>query len=243
MTIAAIVQARMSSTRLPGKVLKTLGKRSVLEQVVFQLKASEELKDIIIATSDSSEDDQIDDHCRKNGWKVFRGSLHDVLDRYYGAAKVFNVKTIVRITSDCPLIDPRIVDEVIKLFKKTSSDYTSNINPPTFPDGLDCEVFTLESLEKAKNEAKQPQEREHVTPFIRNHTEIFSQANFRNEVDLSSHRWTLDREEDYKFLNKIVEILGNERVIRYQEVLDVLKKNPKLLEINNHIVRKEVVSS
>lgn len=239
MNKVAIVQARMGSTRLPGKVLKTLGNRSVLEQVVFQLKASKELKDIVIATSDSCEDNQIEDHCRKNGWNVFRGSLHDVLERYYGAAKAFEVETIVRITADCPLIDPHIVDEVIRLQKKTSSDYTSNINPPTFPDGLDCEVFTFKSLEKARNEATHPQEREHVTPFIRNHTELFSQANYLNDKDLSFHRWTLDREEDYKFLSKVVEILGSEKVISYQDVLKVLEKNLDLLDINRHIIRNE----
>lgn len=238
MNTAAIVQARMGSTRLPGKVLKRLGERLVLEQVIFQLEHTKELNGVVVATSTEKEDDPIYDLCISKNWSVHRGDLKDVLDRYYGAASKFDVTTVVRITSDCPLIDPFVVDKVVRLYKSGSFAYASNINPPTFPDGLDCEVFSYEALSRARKDAKDPIEREHVTPYIRNHPELFPKANLTNDPDLSSYRWTLDREEDYQFLSKVVSKLANKReVITYQTVLEILKDNPELASINQHIVR------
>lgn len=228
----------MGSTRLPGKVLKRLGERLVLEQVIFQLEHTKELNGVVVATSTEKEDDPIYDLCISKNWSVHRGDLKDVLDRYYGAASKFDVTTVVRITSDCPLIDPFVVDKVVRLYKSGSFAYASNINPPTFPDGLDCEVFSYEALSRARKDAKDPIEREHVTPYIRNHPELFPKANLTNDPDLSSYRWTLDREEDYQFLSKVVSKLANKReVITYQTVLEILKDNPELASINQHIVR------
>ncbi|MDP2928871.1 MAG: glycosyltransferase family protein, partial [Candidatus Omnitrophota bacterium] len=189
---AVIIQARLGSTRLPGKVLYKVMGKTILEYVIERAGKARSIEETIVATTTSSEDSQIADLADKSGARVYRGSEQDVLDRYYQAAKLFGIKHIVRITADCPLIDPEIVDKVVGHYFDTKSDYCSNVIAETFPDGQDVEVFGFDTLSDAWKNAKLLSEREHVTPYIRKSSGKFKLASFRNSVDLSGKRWTLD---------------------------------------------------
>lgn len=238
--IIAIVQARMSSSRLPNKVLMNLGGRPVIEQVFHQLSFSKKIDDTILATSFDKSDDPLEQWAKKNNIKYFRGDLNNVLKRFFDAAVKFNADIIVRITADCPLIDPEVVDEVIKGFLSGNYDYYSNINPPTFPDGLDTEVFSFSALEKTYKNAKLLSEIEHVTPYIRNNPDIFKIGNYSSENDFSHFRWTLDTIEDYEFISIIYEKLyKNNSYISWKEVIKFLNINKELIKINSHILRNE----
>jgi spore coat polysaccharide biosynthesis protein SpsF len=242
--VFAIIQARMSSTRLPGKVLKPLGARTALGQVVHQLSHAKRISTIAIATSVDTSDDVLDTWAHTERIPCVRGSLNDVLARYYHAASVLGATphdAIVRITADCPLIDPAVVDSVIERFVLTNAEYCSNVNPPTFPDGLDVEVFTMAALERAYNEAQLAAEREHVTPYMRNHPELFRVANLENPVHYEHFRWTLDTEADYEFLCRVMELLqpvirAND-VVYLHDVVAVLEAHPDLLHINHALKR------
>ena len=181
--VLAIVQARMDSTRLPGKVLKEVNGKPLIEILFQRLSRSKEIDEIILATSKNLENDRLAETVEKLGFDVFRGSENDVLDRYYQAAKPYSPKAVVRITGDCPIIDPQLVDKVISLYKESNVDYASNTDPPTYPDGLDTEVFSFAVLEAAHRQAEEPFEREHVTPFI------LANGQFKriNYVDLDSN--------------------------------------------------------
>jgi spore coat polysaccharide biosynthesis protein SpsF len=241
MKIVAIVQARMGSTRLPGKVMKDLLGAPVLVRDVNRLRRSKLLDEIVIATTTLPADDQIVSLCKDQGWPYFRGDENDVLDRYYQAARAYNADVIVRITSDCPMIDPEIVDRVIKAFLDISGiDYVSNTLPPrTFPRGLDTEVMTFDALERAWTEDKDPKLREHVTPYIYWNPEIFQIYGVVNETDLSSHRWTLDTPEDLLFIQTVYERFGGDR-FSWGDVLEYLNENPKIIKINQHIQQKHI---
>jgi spore coat polysaccharide biosynthesis protein SpsF len=237
--IVAIVQARMSSKRLPGKVLKPLGSKPTLGYVLHQLSGARRVNNIVLATSVESSDDPIVLWARRAKVDCVRGNLTDVLDRYYQAAKRSEAETVVRITADCPLLDASVVDRCIERFLEGDCDYVSNVNPPTFPDGLDNEVFSFEALERAWKEASHPAEREHVTLYIRNHPKIFRIANVENDTDYSKLRWTLDTHEDYVFLNKVVQKLEMEHIkesnprFTMREVLDLLESDASLLEVGS----------
>lgn len=236
--VVAIVQARMSSTRLPGKVMKGIAGRPMLWHVVNRLKASRLIDEIVVATTTGREDDIIEEWCKLNGTPVSRGSLDDVLDRYYHAALDFGAKTIVRITSDCPLIEPALVDRAIQRFNKGGFSHVSVDS--SYPDGLDAEVFSFEALEKAHREAVLASEREHVTPYIWKNTHLFSLGKIKSDVDLSAMRWTVDDKLDLKFVTEIYEgIDAGERVFRMEEVLRFLRGRPELLKINSATTRNE----
>ncbi|MCC6502377.1 MAG: glycosyltransferase family protein [Deltaproteobacteria bacterium] len=236
--IVAIVQARMSSTRLPGKVMKGIAGRPMLWHVVNRLKAAKLIDEIVVATTTGCEDDIIEEWCSLNGTAFSRGSLDDVLDRYYQAALSFGAKTIVRITSDCPLIEPALVDRAIERFNKGGFSHVSVDS--SFPDGLDAEVFSFEALEKAHKEAALASEREHVTPYIWKNPQLFSLGKIKSDVDLSSMRWTVDDERDLKFVTEIYEGIGaGERVFRMEEVLRFLRRRPNVLKINSSTMRNE----
>jgi spore coat polysaccharide biosynthesis protein SpsF len=248
--VVAIIQARMSSTRLPGKVLKPLGARSALGQVVHQLSHAKRINTIAIATSADASDDVLAEWARAEHLPCFRGSLNDVLARYHHAAWSLGAApndAIVRITADCPLIDPAVVDSVIERFVATRAEYCSNVNPPTFPDGLDVEVFTMAALERAYNEAHLTAEREHVTPYIRNHPELFRVENLENAVNYEHFRWTLDTEADYEFLCRVMELLQPttranavnpaNAAVHLHDVVAVLEAHPELLDINHALKR------
>lgn len=228
MKIDAIIQARMGSTRLPGKVLMKLNGISLLECLVTQLNYSKFIERKIIATSVNREDNAIVELAKILQVPVFRGNSLDVLDRYYQCAKQYSIQHIVRITADNPLIDPQIVDEVIDVYRNGSFDYVSNCEKRTFPYGTEVEIFSFESLEKAWGKAKDPSEREHVTPFIINH----SNKNLKrcieyHDKDLSNFRWTVDRIEDLEFVKEVYGRI-HKRPILLKDILEIIKSNPQL---------------
>ncbi|MBE0525249.1 MAG: glycosyltransferase family protein [Methanosarcinales archaeon] len=236
----AIVQARMGSTRLPGKVLLNLEGKTVLEHVVRRIEASEHVDDVVVATTISKADLRIVELCAHLGISIYCGSESDVLDRYYQAAKLFKANNILRITSDCPVIDARIIDEVISLHLKTNADYTSNTLRETYPDGQDIEVFTFASLKTAWNNAKLASEREHVTPYIRNNPEFFKYSSLESKEDLSQKRWTLDNAEDLDFLRLVYKYLYNKnQLFGMADILSLIIEKPEIEQINQHIIRNE----
>jgi spore coat polysaccharide biosynthesis protein SpsF len=245
--IIAIVQARTGSTRLPGKILKKILDKPMLLLMLERLSTSHLIDKIVVATTTDKEDDVLENLSKSNGFNVFRGSVLDCLDRYYQTAKHYNAKIVLKITSDCPLIDPVIVDEVIQYFldNENKFDYVSNVRPPTFPDGLDVEIFTFSVLEYAWNNATDPIHREHTTTFIHSQPEKFKIGNHfmpKNQNLFLSHRWTVDYLEDFEFIKKIYENLYNsENIFLMNEILIFLKKHPDILAINHHLVSKNEV--
>lgn len=238
--IVAIVQARMTSTRLPNKVLMDLGNKTVLGQVFYQLSFSKMINNVVLATSNDISDDKLEKWAIDNNVNYFRGDLNNVLRRFYHAARTYKADIVVRITADCPLIDPEIVDIIIKEFLIGDYDYYSNTNPPTFPDGLDTEVFTFKALEEAYFNAKLLSEIEHVTPYIRNQPEKFKIGNYLSNFNYENLRWTIDNKEDYEFLKKIFNsLISNDSFISYKQVIDFLSKNAEIQKINSHLQRNE----
>jgi spore coat polysaccharide biosynthesis protein SpsF len=242
--IAAIVQARMGSTRLPGKVLMNLAGKPVLWHIITRLQYASLLDRICVATTRESEDDCIEESCRMWNIPVYRGSREDVLSRYYECAKRIGMQRgkedyIVRITADCPFVDPAIVDILIEKAVTGHYDYVSNTDPPTFPDGLDVEVFRFEVLETAVKEARTNSEREHVTPFIRNNRS-FLKYNHASTLDLSNIRLTLDTCEDYKTITAIYDALYHEGEIIYlKDILKLLDSRSDILAFNAQYKRNE----
>jgi spore coat polysaccharide biosynthesis protein SpsF (cytidylyltransferase family) len=232
--IGCIIQARTGSSRLPGKAMKLLdGKYPILYYVVSQLQHSKLLDDIVIATTDLKEDDVIVKFAQENGFKYFRGSEKDVLDRHYQCAKKFAFSTIVRIPSDKPLIDPQILDKVVEVFTTSEYDYVSNFLHYTFPYGTEVEVFSFEALEKAWKLANLPSEREHVTPYIYNHRNEFKIFNVINSEDLSHLRWEVDREKDLELVKIIVERIKSRPII-LKDIMNLYEQEPTLFNINRN---------
>ncbi len=240
MKVVAIVQARMGSTRLPGKVLMELGGETVLGRVVRRLRQAALVDEIVVATTSSAADDVIVRECEWLDVVAFRGSENDVLDRYYRAASGRGAEAIVRITSDCPLIDPELVNETIRLFRDADGDYASNVFPRTYPRGLDTEVFSAPALERAWREADEPYQREHVTPYFYEHPERFRLLSLRGQTDYSHYRWTLDTAEDLDLLRAIYARLGKREDFSWREAIEVIKREPDLAELNSHVLQKEM---
>lgn len=243
MKVICVVQARVGSTRLPGKVLKEICGKSVLQHVIERLGRVKIIDDLIIATTELETDDQIVDECLKLDVKYFRGSEKDVLSRYYLAAKKNQADVVVRVTSDCPLIDPETVEKIIDcyLMNREVNDYVSNTIDRTFPRGLDAEVFSFVSLEKSFLSATKEYEREHVTPYIYQHPDEFKIFQYKNEIDYSDYRWTLDTEEDFQVIKIIYEALyeGNQK-FDFAEILDFVQKNHYINDINKDIQQKKL---
>lgn len=238
--VGVIIQTRVSSTRLPGKVLKKVLGKTLLEHQIDRVKRAEKVDKIFIATSDKKIDDKIETIAKKNGIKSFRGSENDVLDRYYKCTGRFNVGTIVRITGDCPLIDPKVIDSVIRFYKKSGFDYVTNGINSTFPDGMDVEVFSREALRRAWREAKLKSEREHVTAYIWKNPEIFKVGIYKEGVDNSNFRLTVDEPEDLNLIRKIFKALyPKNHNFSLQEILSYLVKHPKIAQINSKYMRNE----
>lgn len=240
--VVAIVQARTGSSRLPRKVLLDLAGEPMLARDVNRISRAGKIDRIVIATTTHPSDDAIVELCRERGWNWFRGHETDLLDRYYRAAGAFQADHVVRITSDCPLIDPGIIDRVIGEYLRhlPGIDYASNVNPVrTFPRGLDTEVMTAAALEKAWYRDRNPLHREHVTQYIVRHPEIFRLHLVRNPVDLSFHRWTVDTPEDLIFVRCIYDHFGND-LFTWEEVLEYLDRHPGVMEMNRHIRQKPV---
>ena len=237
--IGCIIQARMGSSRLPGKVLMKLDEKcTVLEYVVKQISQSKLVNKVIIATTDLEQDDVIQKKANELGIECFRGSSDNVLDRYYECAKKFGLDDILRITSDCPLIDPNIVDKVVEKYLTKDYDYVSNTLIRTFPIGTDSEIFSFDILEKSWQNASLLSEKEHVTPYIINKKNGFRLGNIKNELNVGQLRLTLDRIEDYELIKKIVKKIER-RPIFMKDVLKLFSEEPELVKINAHIPANE----
>ena len=232
--IGCIIQSRMSSRRLPGKIMKVVDGKPILYHVINQISSSKILKKIVIATSTNTDDDIIENHAKKLGISCFRGELNDVLDRHYQCAKKFSFDVIVRIPSDKPLIDPNVIDEVITEFTSNQCDYASNfVYPLQYNIGTEVEVFSFKALEKVWNSAKKPSEREHIFPFFHNHKNMF-QINFLSNLNDVKHlRYSLDRKEDLKIIQEIFS-RTKKRPILKNDILELFSKNPKFFDINKH---------
>lgn len=244
MTTAAIIQARMGSTRLPGKVLRPLCGKTILAHVIDRVRASQALDQIIVATTDRPADDAIAALTPTLGVTLFRGSEDDVLSRYYFAALAAKADTVVRITADCPLFDGVLLHAMIEKYaarhrRGDRLNYLSNTLTRTYPRGLDAEIVDFGALERTQTEATQPFEREHVTPYIYGHPESFALENFAGTPDLSHHRWTLDTDEDWRLIEAIYTALYRaDRLFDTQEILDLLERQPALIALNARIVQK-----
>lgn len=244
--VIAIIQARMGSTRLPGKVMKEVAGQPMIEQMLHRLSRAKSLTFIVVATSTTVGDDPLAKSLYKKGVPIFRGSENDVLSRYYEAAKVFKANVVVRLTGDCPLIDPFIVDEVVKRHLNSKADYTSNTLERTFPRGLDTEVFSFKALKKACLEAKENYQREHVTPYFYLNPGIFKLQGIKAEEKLyrPDLRLTVDTAEDLKLIRAIYNRLGqNGRFFNTEEVVELLDVQPELVAINVHIQQKGLLES
>jgi spore coat polysaccharide biosynthesis protein SpsF len=242
--VVAIVQARMSSTRLPGKVLMDIGGMSMLARSVRRLSRAKSLSEVVVATTIEKSDDPIVEQCEINGWKCFRGSQEDVLDRYHSAATLFKADSVVRITSDCPMIDPGMVDAVLDEYFKWGGDvdYLSNMIPRrTYPRGLDTEVFTFDALDLAWKQDTDPSLREHVTQYILRHPDTFRIRGIMNDIDYSSMRWTVDTPEDLRFVRTVLENFQNDQ-FTWKEIVEFLQARPEILEINKEIRQKALPS-
>jgi spore coat polysaccharide biosynthesis protein SpsF (cytidylyltransferase family) len=238
MKVVAIIQARMSSSRLPGKVLMTLAGKPVLAHVVERLSYCRMIDQVVVATTTESSADPVADYCADNNIDYYRGSLEDVLDRYYQVAKINHADPIVRITGDCPAIDPVVVDAVITGF--LSGNYDLYGLGGEFPDGLDCTVYSFKALEKAWKEAKLQSEREHVGPYIEKNTQMFYNGALKIFYGLEQQRWTLDEPEDYILLSKIFDKLyRTDSPFLTHDVLQLLRADPELITINQNITRNE----
>ncbi len=242
MNIVAVVQARLSSRRLPGKVLLDLAGEPMLARVVERTRRAKSLSAVAVATSLESADDPIATLCAERGWPCCRGSLDDVLDRYYGAARELAADAVVRVTSDCPLIDPELIDRVVGEFTGAQPEvqYASNVVPRrTFPRGLDVEVIRLDSLARAWFEDRDPASREHVTPYIYRHPERFVLHEVSGDIDLSAMRWTVDTPEDRQLALEIYRRFGHDK-FGWREVVELIRREPALGDINRNVVQKRL---
>ena len=238
MKIVALVQARMGSTRLPNKVMKPIGGILMIDLLLARLALSKEVSEIVVATSVDERNIVLVKHVNKLGYACEQGSENDVLDRYVKAAKKHQADVVVRITGDCPLVDPGVVDEVIRQFKVANVDYFNNTHPPTYPDGLDVEVCTFKALEQANQETTDLFDREHVTPYLRK-SDKFKTAGLQHSEDLSSLRWTVDELADFVVIEKVFQYFHPRIDFTWREVLSLQQQQPELFSINQHIVRNE----
>ncbi|HLK37719.1 MAG TPA: glycosyltransferase family protein [Polyangiaceae bacterium] len=234
----AIIQARVGSSRLPSKVLADIGGRTMLDRVVARVRRARRIDEVVVATTSQPADDAVAEECERIRAPTFRGSEQDVLDRYYKAAAAFEAGSVVRITSDCPLIDPGVVDQVVAEFVMSGSDYASNSLVASYPRGLDTEVMTMSALSTAWSLATQPYERVHVTPYLYQHPARFRLRNVAYEEDLSTHRWTVDTPDDLALVRRIYERLGNRVDVVWTDALAVVRGDPAISALNAHVRQK-----
>ena len=246
MRTVAIIQARLGSSRLPGKVLLDVAGKSVLAHVIERVRAAQRLDDIMVATTEETHDFAVAEEARRCQAEVFRGSEGDVLARYYGAARTSAAEVIVRVTADCPLFDPVVLDQMLGQFQREADpgngpDYLSNTLTRTFPRGLDAEIFTFAALEVAAREAAEAYERENVTLFIYHHPKRFRLRAFERSPDLSGLRWTLDTPEDWDFIKAVYEALyAPNELFGTEDVLELLRRKPELALLNAHVEQKKL---
>lgn len=241
MRIVAIIEARMTSSRLPGKVLLQAAGKPMLEHLVNRLRAVPSLQEIVLATTTNRTDDELKEFSIRMGIGCYRGSENDVMNRVVGAAELVKADVVVEITGDCPIIDPEIVEQTIVAFKANKSDYVSNSHIRSFPDGMDTQVFWLDALKRSAAMTSDALDHEHVTLHIRNHPEIFSKSNLLAPPEL---HWpelglTLDEPKDYELLKKIIEYFEpNNPLFNCLEIIKLLRQNPEWVAINQSVVRK-----
>jgi spore coat polysaccharide biosynthesis protein SpsF len=240
--IVTIIQARMSSSRLPGKVLKDIAGKPMLAWVVERSRLSKMVDEVVVATSTDSSDDPLESLCTERGYPVYRGDLYDVLDRYYQAARLQHADVIVRLTGDCPLIDPDVIDHTLDEFFKSGVDFAANRLPPpwkrTYPIGLDTEVCTFDALQRAWKEARETYQREHVMPYFYDQEGRFRILLVNHDPDYGSIRWTVDTPEDLELVRRIFAHFKPREDFNWLEVLDLFKRHPELAAINQSIKPK-----
>lgn len=241
MKVVAIIQARMGSTRLPGKIMKEVMGKPLLEYQIERVKRAKTIDEIIIATTTKKADDQIAEFCEQLSIPCYRGSEEDVLARYYEAATKYKADIIVRITSDCPVIDPEVIDRVVDKYLNGGYDYVSNTIERTFPRGMDIEVFSYKSLEKAHKNAKKQSEREHVTPYLYLNDNNFKLGKFLGENDYSKYRLTVDTIEDFQVIKIIIqELYEKNKLFGMKDIIYFLSSNPEIVKINENIEQKKI---
>jgi spore coat polysaccharide biosynthesis protein SpsF len=235
----AIIQGRMSSSRLPGKILKDIGGEPMLIRVVSRVRRAQAVDQVVIATTDDPSDDPVETVCSARGIPIYRGSLFDVLDRFYQAAVLFGASTVIRVTADCPLIDPVEIDHVVRAFRDQKVDFAANRLPPpwkrTYPIGLDTEVCTFDSLERAWRKALDAHHREHVMPYLYEKPGRFKVLVLDHPVDYGQLRWTVDTPEDLDVIRLIYEHFENRDDFSWLEVLDLYRQQPELAGMNDHV--------
>lgn len=234
-----IIQARTNSKRFPSKTLAKIENKPMIWYSIERIKKIRGIKQVILATTKNSQDEillKIAKNCNILG---FKGKTYDVLDRYYQCALKFDADPIIRITGDCPLIDATIIKKMLDQFNKNNYDYISNIFPPTFPDGLDVEIFSFKTLENVVHKAKLSSDKEHVTSYIRNHPKEFKIFNYENTNDLSKLRWTVDEKQDLVFVKRIYNKMKPKINFSMKNILKIISKEPNILKINSKISRNE----
>jgi spore coat polysaccharide biosynthesis protein SpsF len=238
--VVGIVQARLGSTRLPGKVLADIAGRPMLSRVMQRLKRAGSLQARVVATSHLAQDDPIADLCRQEGFDCYRGEPQDLLDRYYQAAQQHAAEVIVRVTADCPLLDPELVDHTVTAFHHAGVAFAANRLPRhrTYPIGLDTEVCSLAALQQAWREATEPHQREHVMPFIYEHPERFSNLILDHSEDLGDLRWTVDTAQDLEFVRAVYARMAPREDFGWLEVLALVRAAPELAAINAHVAHR-----
>jgi spore coat polysaccharide biosynthesis protein SpsF len=238
----AIIQARTASSRLPGKVLLDIGGEPMLVRVVERTRRAKWIDEVGIATTTEAGDDMVAELCRSRGYPVYRGDQFDVLDRYYRAAQQFQAQVIVRLTADCPVIDPDVVDDTIQAFFDSGAEFAANRLPPprkrTYPIGLDTEVVSFTALERAWKEAAEPYEREHVMPYFYDQEGRFKIRLVEHEPDYGALRWTVDTMEDLALLREIYSRFGNRDDFGWKDILALLESEPQLSQINAQVKAK-----
>ena len=240
--IVAIIQGRMASSRLPGKVLKEIGGEAMLGHVVARARLAKMVDEVVVATTTEPEDNAIEIYCQAHGIPVFRGSMNDVLDRFYQAARAYQADVVVRLTADCPLLDPDVIDHTVEVFLQTGVDFAANRLPPpfkrTYPIGLDTEVCTFAALEQAWREATAPYEREHVMPYLYDAPGRFKIIRVDYQQDYGDRRWTVDTPEDLELVRQVFDRLADQKTFSWLDVLKIFDDEPELAQINGQVQHK-----
>ena len=240
--VVCIIQARMGSSRLPGKVLKDICGKPMLAWVVERVRLARTVEQVVVATTADIGDDLIAAYCQANQIECFRGDVFDVLDRYYQAARAYRAGVVVRVTADCPLIDPQLIDQAVKELLTRRLDFTANRLPPpfkrTYPIGLDVEVATMTALSEAWEKADQQHEREHVMPYLYSGPAVYNTSVLNAEADYGSQRWTVDTPEDLEFMRKLTALMDCRMDFSWRDVLALVEAHPELCEINADVHHK-----
>lgn len=241
MKINAIIQARCGSSRFPNKVFALIDGKPLIWHVVHRLNLSKKIDDVIIATTNNKADDDIEKWCNNYCVKCFRGSENDVLNRFYNASLKYPSDVIVRITADDPFKEPKVIDDVINEFLTGKYDYVTNNYPPTYPEGLDCEVFSFRLLEEMEKLSNDSYEREHVTQYIFRNSKKYLIGNVKNTEDYSYLRWTIDTEDDLKMINSVYEHRDKkDGILLMDEIIDIIYKYPEIIQLNSNVARSDM---